>query len=61
MVIDNVMAVASFAIDSNGDSRLLADIENNNQSMVTESQQLVPPASAIYSLFSENSLLLNQD
>lgn len=61
MVKDNVMAATSFAIDSNGDSCLLSETEKSNKSMVTDSQRLVPPTTAIYSLFSENTLLLNRD
>lgn len=57
------MKATSFAIDSNSDSRLLFELDGSQEtiSMVTENQRLVPPTAAIYSLFSENVLLLNRD
>jgi hypothetical protein len=60
---NKVMKATSFAIDSNSDSCLLYEIDGSNEkiSMVTETQQLVPETRAIYSLFSENTLLLNWD
>ncbi len=54
-------AITSFAIDCNGDSRLLSDMEPGKYVAQIDSQWLVPSTTAIYSLFSENSLFLNQD
>ncbi|MCP4231124.1 MAG: hypothetical protein GY771_13375 [bacterium] len=53
--------IAPFAIDCNGDGRLLTDMEPDKCVAQIDSQWIVPSAAAIYSLFSENSLFLNQD
>ena len=51
----------SYAIDNNDNSRLLTDINNVSSSMLGDSVALVPPTYLTYSLFSANSLFLNQD
>ncbi|MCP4433503.1 MAG: hypothetical protein GY806_21205 [Gammaproteobacteria bacterium] len=58
---DNDISAKSFAIDSDGDSRLLTDIETGNGAVFVDSRQVIPSTKAIYSLFSENSLFLTQD
>ncbi len=57
---ENEIASTSFAIDSNGESRLLTDMESGSGIASIDSHQLVPSTTAIYSLFSENSLFLDQ-
>ncbi len=55
------IAMTSFAIDSDSDSRLLTDVEYGNSIVLIDSHRFGSSAVAIYSLFSENNLLLNQD
>ncbi len=61
MVKENEIVMSSFAIDSDDDSRLLTDVEQGNSTTLVDRNRLVPSTSAVYSLFSENNLLLNQD
>lgn len=58
---ENEIATTSFAIDSNGESRLLTDMEPVNSIALIDSHRLVPSTTAVYSLFSENNLFLDQD
>lgn len=58
-MVESLSDTASYAIDCGGESRLLADIEVENNISRIINHRIVPSAAAIHSLFSENNLLLD--